>query len=78
MLLTSRCMADGTQVVIRDKRIRELPSKAILRPSRGYAHSLVVFNEFDCPLGWIAVEDIEGGRFKNVREWMIANNLPIH
>ena len=77
MLLTRCYLSDGEPVVVRDKRIKELPSKAVLRPSRGFSKSLVVLNEFGCPLGWIAIEDIEGGKFKSVREWMTAHQIPI-
>ena len=65
-------------VALPDKRIQQDKPEYVYRPCRGYAGSVAVEGISGRIIGWMKVEDLPGGPYRDVRHWMTHKQyLPI-
>lgn len=60
---------DGSRVFFPDERLRDHHSYC-LRALRGVSAYVVAYDMDHKPCGWVHVDDIAGGPFADVKDWM--------
>lgn len=61
---------DGAEGWLPEVRITKDKSSYVYHPLRGHSAAVAVENIDEKIIGWMSVDDLPGGPYKNVKEWM--------
>ena len=71
-----RAWLQDREIFLPDVKITKDDSSYVYHPMRGYSASVAVEDIDGNFIGWMSVDDLPGGPYKNVREWMVKNKVP--
>lgn len=74
-MLLCRGYLESEEVIYPNRLVKEIPENWTLKPQRGFGFSLLVFNQYDCPMGWTDICYVEGGKYESVRDWIEGSKL---
>lgn len=68
-------LGSGERIFVPDVKITRDDPSYVYHPLRGYSASVAVENIDGRFIGWMSVDDLPGGPYKNTREWMVKNKV---